>query len=144
MRTNALILFSLCLALISAGCGKSNSGGDTEPTEQELALAALQGTWSLANGGTIARDGNDVSANYSGFTVRLSEGTYQTTNAGDLFSASGTWTWLGQSTTQFNLDDGKTISIEQVETDRWVFSFTQSNGGTIEGVEGLYRITLTK
>lgn len=138
-------LMLLVLFMITLNACKTKGSGETEPTEQELALEKLEGTWSLANGGSILVDGSDHSVSYTGFTTTLSEGTYATTNAGELFKSSGTWTWLGESSTSFSLDDGKTIMITDLTESRLMISFTHTgSGGIASGVAGAYVITLTK
>ncbi|MCE7993064.1 MAG: hypothetical protein HEP71_13840 [Roseivirga sp.] len=135
----------LVLFTITFNACKTKGSGETEPTEQELALEKLGGTWSLANGGSILVDGSDHSVSYTGFTATLAEGTYNTTNAGELFESSGTWIWLGESSTSFSLDDGKTITITDLTESRLVISFTHTgSGGIANGVAGAYVVTLTK
>ena len=71
-------------------------------------------------------------------------GTYTTTNAGDLFKASGTWEWAGESAEVVNLDDGKVVNINSLTTSKFVFSFTKSDGPVRAGLAGNYVITVEK
>ena len=134
-----------CLALIlglSISCKNKNT--EEEPSAQELALEELAYTWSV-NNGSVIRDGLDVSANYPGMQVTISAGNYTTINAGDLFAASGTWDWVGESTTRLTLDDGKTVTIGTVNETTLVISFDHTGtGGAAFGVSGSYQITLTR
>lgn len=123
-------------------CGGGGDDGTNEPSAQELALEDLAGTWRLVS---IAVDGNDVTANYPGFTFSCTETTYTTTNAKTLFRASGTWSWADNTTsTLFNLDDGKSISITELNQSAFRLSFTHSSGGVAAGVSGNYQIAMSR
>ena len=139
------IIRIICVALLlglHVSCKKKKK--DEEPDPQELALAALAHSWSVSNGSVI-RDGLDVSANYVGLQLTISDGNYSTTNAGELFAASGTWEWEGASTSRFTMDDGKTVTIGTLNETMLVISFDHTgSGGTAFGVSGAYQITLTK
>lgn len=139
------IIRILCVALLLGlhiSCKKKKK--DEEPSAQELALEALAHSWSVSNGSVI-RDGLDVSANYVGLQLTFSDGSYNTSNAGELFAASGTWEWVGESTTQLTMDDGKTVTIGSVSGTTLVISFDHTGtGGTAFGVSGAYQITLTR
>ena len=139
---HTLILFIIALVVLSISCG----GDDTpsEPTAQELALEQLSATWNLS-GGSIRLDGLDVSANYPGFSLSYSANSYTTQNGGDLFSASGTWSWVGDSDRLIMLDDGKQINISTLNDADLVFSFQlSSSGGEAAGLPGSYEIALKK
>jgi hypothetical protein len=139
----SLILISITTFLIFS-CG----GGDDvpeEPTAQELTFENLSGQWGLPTSGGIIVDGVDRTLNYQGFNLSFTNVGYTTTNAGELFKASGTWSWANQSTTtRINLDDGKLINIQDLTTNRFVFAFTQSDGAVRAGVAGNYTITVNK
>ena len=141
INTLIITLSAITLSLLLS-CG----GDDTppEPTAQELALEQLSGTWSLS-GGTITLDGSDVSANYPGFTLSYQGSNYNTTNAGDLFNASGTWSWAGDSDRLIMLDDGKQINISTLNDTDLIFSFQlTSTGGEAAGLPGSYEVTLKR
>lgn len=134
----------LLLLVLSVSCS-GDGGGDDEPSPQELTFEKLSGSWALNNGGSITLDGRDVSGNYPGFTLSFTDGGYATTNAGDLFNASGTWNWASETTTnQILLDDGKSIAIQNLSTTQFKFSFAQSDGGVRAGVAGNYTVMVNK
>lgn len=123
-------------------CGGGGDDGTDEPSAQERALEDLTGTWRLAS---ITVDGNDITANYPGFTFSYTEATYTTVNAKILFKASGTWSWADNTTsTLFNLDDGKSISITLLNQSEFGLAFTHTSGGSAAGVSGNYRITMSR
>lgn len=124
-------------------CG--NDGAPDEPSQQELTFENLAGQWGLPITGGIVVDGVDLSLNYEGFNLSFTDGGYNTSNAGTLFQATGTWEWANESTTtQISLDDGKSINIQNLSTTEFVFSFTHTTGGVSSGTNGSYVVTLNK
>lgn len=134
------------MILTLASCGGGKGGGDDTPQEtpQEIAQALLENNWTIANGGSITLDGSDVSNRYDGFSMDIENGTYTTTNAGSLFPATGTWQWVGTSDNQVNTGNGKQITITQLSTTRFSFSFLKTDQNVAAGVPGNYTVTLTR
>lgn len=134
--------------LVIAILGLSSCGSDDDPTAQELAFEKLSGTWNLANGGSIMIDGQDASLNFAGFSFSFTDGTYSTANAGDLFRATGTWSWQNEAAQSITIDDGKTITIATLTEQQFVFTFTSNGTGGVansgEGIAGNYTITVNK
>ena len=104
------VIVLLGLVMLSA-CG----GSDSVPVDEES--LALNGDWVLpTSGGGVVVDGIDRSLNFVGFKISLGsdtngqEKTYRTSNAGDLFRASGTWDWVSDSKNSMMLSEGKTLS----------------------------------
>ena len=130
------LLILACLALFNS------CGGDDEPTEQDLAFEKLSGYWNLVS---ITVDGQPVERNYENFSLSFTETTYNTQNAGSLLSASGTWSWVNETTTnQIILEDGKTISIQSLTETSFRFSFQESGGPVRSGIDGNYVIEMEK
>ncbi len=131
--------------LILSSCG----GSDPIPVDEEA--LALNGDWVLpAAGGGINVDGVDRSLNFVGFKISIDsdtngqEKTYNTENAGDLFSASGTWDWGSESKNSLVLSEGKTLNIQTQQSGRLVLTFNYTNGGVRAGISGNYILTLEK
>lgn len=144
MRTKHYALY-MCLLLGVVTAGSCRSDDPAGPTAQEEAFEKLSGTWSLGSTGSITIDGQDASQNYPGFGLSFTNGTYATTNAGDLFRASGTWQWAdGATTNLINVDDGKQVSIQALTQNTFTFSFSHSSGGASAGSSGNYTITVVK
>lgn len=138
-----LILLIVVIIAILSSCG----GKDDEPempSAQDLAFEKLSGAWTLDNGGSINLDGANVSANYAGFALSFTNGSFSTTNAGDLFPATGTWEWVGESTNQIRTGRGKLVTISNLTTSNFQFSFTKSATNSAAGIEGNYAIVLNK
>ncbi len=131
------------LLIIFTNCGGDDGPG--EPSAQEIAFELLSGNWTLNNGGSVKLDGEDITLNFNGFGLSFTDGAYNTTAAGDLFNASGTWQWVTDSDQQILLDDGKEIRLTDLsETDlTFTFQFTGS-GGVVAGLAGNYTISLRK
>jgi hypothetical protein len=114
-------------------------------TAQELAFEKLAGEWTLKNGeGSIQLGGSDISMNYPGFSLSYESDTYTTTNAGTLFSASGTWEWLDEEARVIVLDDGKEITLVELTTTSFTFSFNYTGGSRRAGLPGDYVIQVLK
>ena len=136
------ILLALAISLMSTSCNPDD--GPADPRATEIAFEKLAGQWTLGQFGSIKVDGADVSANYPDFGLSFTDGSYTTTNAGELFNASGTWDWSDESGRTVDLDDGKIINIQQLTPIKFVFSFTKSDGPVRAGVAGNYIITVEK
>lgn len=134
-----------CLIVLIATAIACGDTAPDEPSEQELTFENLAGQWGLPATGGIVVDGVDQSLNYEGFNLSFTDGGYNTSNAGTLFQATGTWEWANESTTtQINLDDGKSVNIQNLSTTEFVFSFIQTTGGVSSGTNGDYLVTLNK
>lgn len=140
-------LYTLLAVLLVVGLA-CNPDDNSEPTAQELAFEILSGSWGLTQGGSIVVDGQDLSLNYQGFSVSFTNGSYSTTNAEDLFNASGTWTWVDNEAQMISLDDGKQITIRSLTETEFVFNFSFSGSGGqanhADGIAGSYVITVNK
>ncbi len=141
--THLYLLLMSILVIVFASCG-----GDDDPTAQQLAFEKLSGSWDLSQGGSIIIDGQNATANFTGFTFSFTDGAYTTTNSGDMFRASGTWEWTDEEAQQLSIDDGKTITIVTLTETLFVFTFTSDgNAGTAnhgEGIAGNYTITVNQ
>ena len=138
------VIVLLGLVMLSA-CG----GSDSVPVDEES--LALNGDWVLpTSGGGVVVDGIDRSLNFVGFKISLGsdtngqEKTYRTSNAGDLFRASGTWDWVSDSKNSMILSEGKTLAIQIRQPSRLVLTFNYADGGVRSGISGNYTITLEK
>ena len=132
LRYINLLLIALLITAVSCD-------PDDEPifTEQELIFAKLAGSWTLKSGSSIMLDGQNVSLNYPGFAISSTDGLYATLNGGDLFNASGTWTWDDAEAGFITLDDGKEVTIVTLTETLFKFTFTISGtGGEVNGVDG--------
>lgn len=136
----SLIVILLSVFIITS-CG---GGGDDEPSAQELAEELLEASWDISNGGSITLDGSAVSDRYQGFSLVIGDKTFTTTNAGDLFPASGTWEWVGDSDNRVITGNGKEITINELNNNTFAFSFLKTDQNVAAGIPGNYSVTVTR
>lgn len=142
--TNRLwpLLIGVMSLIIITSC--KGSGDDTPaPTDQEIAQAILENTWIVGSTGSISVDNTDVTDRYDGFSLNIGNGTYTTTNAGDLFPASGTWEWVGETDNIFTTGNGKEITITELTETQFSFQFLKTEQNVAAGISGNYSISLT-
>jgi len=136
------VSLGLILIMSLSGCGNDDVLLDDA---QFTALRALIGDWDLGNGsGYIRLDDVDVSANYEGFSLFYADRQYRTTNAADLFRATGTWEWVDEEATTVRLDDGKEITILLLTENRFTFSFNLAGTSQRAGLPGNYVISVVR
>ncbi|MBO3700595.1 hypothetical protein [Roseivirga sp. E12] len=132
-------LLGLIITVSIVGCGS----GTTDPSLQDLAFEKLAGSWSMPANGGVLLDGQDVSLNYPGFSLSFTDGGYQTTNGGDLFRASGTWTWTNENAQTLTLDTGEEVTIQNLTETQFRFTFFHQ-GSVAAGIRGNYTINVNK
>ncbi len=140
-------LYKYIIVILVLSIGLSCGGDDAPPSAQEMAFERLSGSWDLTQGGSIVVDGVDASLNFPGFSLSFTDGGYNTTNAGDLFKASGTWDWADQDAQRISLDDGKLVTIITLTEESFVFTFEFGGGGQanlVNGTSGNYTISVNK
>lgn len=136
------LLYTLLLFVSLASCRSDDTNG---PSVQDLTFEKLAGNWTFGTSGSITLDGQDITLNYPDFALSFADGTYNTTNAGDLFRASGTWQWTGEEATSVLLDTGEEVTIIDLNETALKFSFNHTGtGGTAAGTAGNYVVALAK
>jgi hypothetical protein len=115
-----LLIFSLLFA-----CEEKGETPDTKKTPEQIATESLTGTgtaqWTLAGGGSVTRDGQNVTSTYATFEVTLNSGTskaYSTKNGGGLFDDNGNWSFAGTNFDKLILTGVKPAATREI-------SFTQ-------------------
>lgn len=144
-RLSAFALASIIvLSVASCGGGEDEDPEVPEETPQEIAQALLENNWTIADGGSITLDGSNISDRYDGFGMNVGNLSFTTTNAGNLFPATGTWQWVGTSDNSVTTGNGKEITITQLSTTRFIFTFQKTDQNAVAGVPGSYVVTLTR
>jgi len=133
-------LFPICYLLVFlSACG----GGD-DPSPQELRLNELSATWAVQQ---VTNDGNNVTSQFTGFTLTARvDKTYNTSNGGNPWPASGTFDFLSDTNIdQLNRSDGTTITINEVTATTLALSLqVNSLRGTAAGITGNFTFSLVK
>lgn len=129
----------ILVSVITLSCQNDNNPG----RGSDVVFEKLAGDWSVGTQGSIVLDGEDISLNYSGFTLSFANGTYQTTNGGDLFRATGTWEWADTNGRVLTLDTGEDVTIVKLTPAEFEFSFFHT-GSTRAGIQGNYTVTVFK
>lgn len=126
MQKRLLNLMMLVIGMLVFSCEK-NEGPD--PTDQkdaeEQALDQLTGgsniTWTVANGGSVTKDGQPVTGDYSGFELRLissaTNRTYSTTD-NPIFDQSGTWSFSGENYDKIQLSGNQPAAGREISFSR--------------------------
>lgn len=149
-----LLIFSLLFA-----CEEKGETPDTKKTPEQIATESLTGTgtaqWTVAVGGSVTRDGQNVTSTYATFEVILNSGpskAYSTKNGGGLFDDNGNWSFAGTNFDKIILTGNKPAATREI-------SFTQTGttlrlefrvpapGARVEGntsLSGNYTINLVK
>jgi len=91
------------MGILMISCGGTDDPDPTpQKTAEQLAIEKLTGgssiTWTTANGGSVSKDGNSVTADFSGFELRLTSTATSrnyTTTSNPLFDQNGTWSFVG-------------------------------------------------
>lgn len=137
-RVGFLLSLVILLTLTISSCG--GGGGEPEKTPQEIAQELLLTTWTMT---AITLDGSDVSESYPGFSITIGDGTFSTTNAGELFPSQGTWNWVGDTDNMITTGRGKTITITTLSASAAVLSFLKTSANQAAGLSGSYVITFS-
>ncbi|AMQ56375.1 hypothetical protein [Algoriphagus sanaruensis] len=150
------------LAIVMLGfqsCGGDKPAPDPPKTPEQIATEALTGTgtlsWSISNGGSVTRDGRDVTDLYSTFELILNSGsskTFTARNSNDLFDASGNWSFAGTNFDKIQLTGtkpaaGREISFTQTGTNLRLTLTIPAPGARQEGtlaIAGNYTFNLIK
>ena len=134
MNYRSLPLLSLVLIFtLLLSCKEKGENPDTKKTPEQIATESLAGTgtaqWTVAGGGSVTRDGQNVTSTYATFEVFLNSGasglnsstskTYSTKNGGEIFDDNGTWYFAGTNFDKLILTGIKPAATREI-------SFTQT------------------
>lgn len=154
LLVNLLFVISVSLALIS--CKRDDgSDPDIENTAEQMAIEALTGNsninWTIANGGSVTKDGQSITGTYSGFELRFATSetnkTY-TTSSNPLFDQNGSWSFAGSNFDKIQLTGkqpaaGKEISFTRTG-DKLILKFDVPvpANGRVNALAGSYTFEL--
>ncbi|MFW5700382.1 MAG: hypothetical protein ACOCWM_01725 [Cyclobacteriaceae bacterium] len=154
MNTHIKILSStilLSLLITFSHCGGGDEPEPDQKTDAEEQLERISGSYDLVS---VSQDGTDVSGDYTGFTLTMSgnltankenvDGTYSSTNGGEVFPASGSWAFAPANVnSQIVLDNDLTVNYS-FSGDNLVLVYTfTAPGGRVKVLNGQYRWELS-
>ena len=116
---------------------------DDDPDPRDLQIKQLTATWNVSH---VENDDENVTAQFSGFTLAISGFNYQTTNGANPWPSGGTYSFKGNDLNTIIRSDGTEISIVELTANTLVLSFNYnslSNGRT-SGITGDFIFSLTK
>jgi hypothetical protein len=132
-----------CIAMLIISCSKSKDPGINDLQAQVNAKLQKQ-TWKT---GSVTREGVDITADYTDFTLTFGKETYTTTNGSLAWPASGTWNLETGSLTKITIDGDRSVSITLSDDGKNLsLSFTIENSvytdGRAKSLEGGYEFKL--
>jgi hypothetical protein len=120
-----LIVSLMAVAIAIAGMLSCESD-DPKLDAQAQFIKGLSGTWTVA-GGSVTRDGADVTEFFSGMTITFAaDRSYTVANAVvPIWAPDGTFT-LEKNSNSFNIirDDGVVITVSQLQANSVTLSFS--------------------
>ena len=149
---SALII--VAIALFTA-CDGGGGGDDPQPSEEDLMKEKLSKTWNISS---VTLSNEDVTADFSGFTLTLQSSGSYSTNSSSVERSPNPWpnsgsVEFGGSADSPNLnqlvrDDGLTMSVSTDGSSLSLsFTFsdehTDSTGGRVEIVNGSWVFQFT-
>jgi len=136
------IIFSLLAIFALVGLSDCKK---KDPSPQDGIKSQLVGPiWKIK---TVLVDGVDYTSSYAGMTIIFRETTYNTTNGGVVWPASGTWSFNAADGTKIIRDDGVevTVAVTAAQLDLLLFWPTSTfGGGRSNSVKGNHTFTFTK
>lgn len=146
MQNRYIIYMALIAYLfINTGCNKSTVDPTPDPLQVQLEkLMNGNSSWGI-KGGSVVKDGYDVTSQFSGFTLTLGEFTYTTQNSlASAWASSGTWQFSNNDPNKIMRKDGVLIDIT-LNNNQLILKFNVSGltGGRVTGINGYYTFTLT-
>lgn len=146
----ALLIFLGCIVLTSC---KKDPEPEPSKTPEEIATEKLAGesskTW-VVTGGSVTHSGQNVTSEYANFEITFSSNgkSYTTSNGGNLFDASGNWSFAGSNFDIIVLTGnqpaaGQDISFSGTSgTLVLEFNVPAPSGGRVLALAGDYRFEL--
>ncbi len=142
------ILSATVLIAVLAISGCKNDDADSEPdllAQQLKALINEGSSWIIGSSGMVIKDGFDVSDQFNGFVLTISDGTYTTQNSlPHVWNTQGTWSFIDNNPNRILRDDDVEISVQFNANTLTLtfFSPDSNNGGKVESVEGEFQFVL--
>jgi|SRR5690606_520658 len=157
MQKSLLYLSLILGGLFLISCGGDDPNPSEENTAEQTAIEALTGgtniNWTIANGGSVIKDNQPITAEYTEFELRLTSGMSNrnyTTTSNPLFDQSGSWSFAGANYDKIQLTGalpaaGKEISYTRTADKlRLMFTVPKPTNGKVSALAGDYVFELVK
>jgi hypothetical protein len=123
----------IVISLLITGCGGSEKESEKDRTNRLLKST----TWNVTR---VTVDGVDKTSDYTGMTLKISDGTYTSTNGESVWPASGVWMLLDKTTAE--RDNNETVHIDALSEATLTLSLdwqkTTFGEGRIGSIKGAY------
>lgn len=155
----SLIILLLCsfASIFMGACGGTDKPDPSpQKTAEQTAVEQLTGgssiTWATANGGSVSKDGNPVTADFAAFELRListaTNRTY-TTSSNSLFDQNGNWSFAGGNFDKIEFSGSKPAAGREISFSRNGEKLTLTfnipmPGGRTTALAGAYVFELVK
>jgi hypothetical protein len=143
--TTALSIIFLSAILITSGCSSDDGGSNPTPLEAQLALLENNGGSWISTGGSVTKEGYDVSGEFSGFKLTVDGFNYTTENSlSGVWASSEPWSFKNDRVTTIERNDGVIINITSINNIGLVLTFTDPSGtgGRYSSIPGDYVFSL--
>lgn len=135
-----IILFIANLCLLS-GCKKD----EVQPETERIKGLLTSGNWQIQS---VLVNNTDQTASFAGLELSFTDTGYSTTNGGAVWPASGTWTFVNESSTKIVRNDGLEITLIEVTQTTLKLSLVNPTStigtGRLSSVAGEHQFNFTR
>jgi len=132
-----------CLAIVAISLLINACGSDKESEKDRTNRLLKSTTWKLNR---VTIDGVDKTNDYTGMTLKISDGTYTSTNGEPVWPASGTWKLIDNTTAE--RDGSEAVHINGVTETSLTLSLdwqkTTLGEGRLSSIKGAYSFEFIK
>lgn len=133
-----------CLAIIVISLLITACGGSDKENEKDRTNRLLKSTtWNLSR---VTVDGVDKTSDYAGMTLKISEGSYTSTNGEPVWPTSGVWKLVDSKTAE--RDGSETVRMDVLSETTLTLSLdwqkTTFGPGRISSIQGAYSFEFIK
>ena len=141
---NRFLIYSFLIVVILTGCKKPTPDPTPDPLKIQLEnLKNANVSWGIV-GGSVVKDGYDVSSQFTGFTLTIGEFTYTTQNSlASAWASSGSWQFNANNPNKIVRDDGVLVEVNLINNVLILTFYVSNIGGRSNGINGNYTFTLT-
>lgn len=141
MKDATMLLIAFLSVFAIYGC----KDDDPQPTQEELKIKALTGTWSVGTTGSVLLDETPTSE-WKDFTLTMADRTFTSATMHErIWPATGTWNFDNGNLNRMVRNDGVMMDISRSGNMLILdFMISEASGGRPQGINGNYKFTLVK